>query len=226
MDVYENYKSTGDFGINRAPAPPEEFNVNSGGDRINLTWTPSPSSSVMGYRIYRGIHVPDSTYEMIQEVDANVTQYSDTSPQRGFDYYYFITAFDDGSTNDIFWGWFDASGYIGVTAGDGVGAKSLLAINDNVWRHISITRSAVDGSVAFYVNGVLNNSGTSGVGNITTVFSKFGVIPKSPSGTPADFNGKIDEIRIEASILNADQIKADFKFQNNSHISFGQLEQY
>ncbi|MGZ3691130.1 MAG: DUF2341 domain-containing protein, partial [Pseudobdellovibrio sp.] len=131
-----------------------------------------------------------------------------------------------GGTNDIFWGWIDGSGYLAITAGNGTGAKSLLQINDNVWRHIAITRNSTTGSVAFYVNGVLNNSGTSGVGAITTAFSKFGVIPQTNGNPAADFNGKLDEVRIETGVLNAEQIKADFKFQNNSQLTFGQLETY
>lgn len=133
---------------------------------------------------------------------------------------------EQGGVNDIFWGWFDASGFIAVTAGNGTGAKSNLAINDNVWRHITITRNATDGAVSFYVNGVLNNSGTSGVGNITTDFSKFGVIP-STAGPGQEFDGTLDEIRITNTILSAAQVKAEFKFQNNqnnSNVSFGSIE--
>lgn len=131
-----------------------------------------------------------------------------------------------GGTNDIFWGWIDASGHFGITAGDGVGAKSALKINDNVWRHVAISRNSTTGAVAFYVNGVLNSSSTSGIGIITQAFSKFGVIEKTAGGSPADFNGKLDEIRIEARVMTADQIKADFKFQNNSQLVFGQMEIY
>lgn len=130
----------------------------------------------------------------------------------------------NGGTNDIFYGWLDGSGYIAVTAGDGTGAKSNLVVNDNVWRHITMTRNAANGAVRFFVNGVLNNSGTSGVGSITTEFSKFGVIPTVGGGTSKEFNGYLDEIRISNAILNDDQVKADFKYQSNSHISFGSVE--
>jgi hypothetical protein len=133
---------------------------------------------------------------------------------------------ESGGVNDIFWGWIDASGFIAVTAGNGTGAKSLLRINDNVWRHIAISRNSANGAVAFYVNGVLNNVGTSGSGAITLAFSKFGLIPQSNGSLPREFNGRLDEIRIENTVLNSEQIKADFKFQNNSQLSFGQVEIY
>lgn len=132
----------------------------------------------------------------------------------------------NGGTNDIFWGWLDATGFIGVTAGDGVGAKSNLAINDNVWRHITISRNGANGAVRFYVNGVLNSSGTSGVGTISTTFSKFGVIPTSTGGAGYEFDGSLDEIRIINSVLTDDEVRADFKFQNNSNVNFGTLESY
>lgn len=132
----------------------------------------------------------------------------------------------NGGTNDIFWGWLDASGFIGVTAGNGVGAKSNLAINDNVWRHITISRNGANGEVRFYVNGVLNNAGTSGLGAITTTFSKFGVIPTSTGGAGYEFDGSLDEIRIINAVLTDAEVRADFKFQNNSNVSFGTIESY
>ena len=104
IDVYENFKNTGDFGVPQPPPAPEIFDVQSGGDRIRLSWSAYEAESrpnFTGYRIYRGIHVPDSTYELIYECGAGVNQFDDTTVQRGIDYYYYITAFDDGSTNDI-----------------------------------------------------------------------------------------------------------------------------
>lgn len=98
-------------GINvpHPPPPPDQFTVSSGGDRISLTWSNNAESwpNFAGYRIYRAIHVPDSTYDLIFECGAGtdhpeiVNKFDDTTPQRGFDYYYYITSFDDGSTNDI-----------------------------------------------------------------------------------------------------------------------------
>lgn len=85
---------------------------------------------------------------------------------------------------------------------------------------------ADSGTISFYVNGVLNNSGISGVGNITTDFSKFGVIP-STAGPGQEFDGTLDEIRITNTILSSAQVKAEFKFQNNqnnSNVSFGSIE--
>jgi len=106
INSFENFEQTGDFGIPKAPAPPSQFLVTSGGDRVTLKWLASADeglSQFKGYKIYRAIHVPDTTYEEIFSCEKpNLKyEYNDTAPQRGFDYYYYITAFDDGSTNDI-----------------------------------------------------------------------------------------------------------------------------
>ncbi len=108
MAAYKN-----NFQIPTPPPPPDEFIVTSGGDRINLKWTKNAESypHFMGYRIYRAINVPDTTYDLIYEcgpgtnnplvTSGKYNTWNDTSLARGFDYYYYITSFDDGSTNNI-----------------------------------------------------------------------------------------------------------------------------
>lgn len=91
-----------DFNIPQPPLPPANFTVNSGGDKINLSWAASPSEGdpdFAGYRIYRGIGRPDTSFTMIAEVPAGVGMYEDRSAIRGFAYYYYITAVNDGSNN-------------------------------------------------------------------------------------------------------------------------------
>ena len=98
-----------DMVIPLPPPAPNQFEVNSGGDRIALTWSNNAESwpNFRGYRVYRAINVPDTTYEMIFECGpgtanpATVNAYDDLTPQRGFDYYYYVSSFDDGSTNDV-----------------------------------------------------------------------------------------------------------------------------
>ncbi len=98
------------FGIPQPPQPPASFTVESGGDRIFLSWLPSPSESneadFSGYRIFRAIGKPDTTYSEIFACGAGtdnpelVYHYDDTSPIRGQSYYYYIVAFNDGSNNN------------------------------------------------------------------------------------------------------------------------------
>ncbi len=101
-----NYNSG--FAIPRPPYPPSTFNVNGGGDRIALTWTPNPkesSNGFVGYKVYRATGRPDSAYHLIYQCggtrpsDPNVQYdgtktyaFNDVTPIRGVSYYYYITA--------------------------------------------------------------------------------------------------------------------------------------
>lgn len=89
--------------ISQPPPPPDLFEVNSGGDRIQLSWSGTAESwpNLAGYRIYRAILKPDTTYQLIADVPAGTNQYDDTEAARGFDYYYYVVSYDDGSTNTI-----------------------------------------------------------------------------------------------------------------------------
>ncbi|PIP12304.1 MAG: fibronectin, partial [bacterium (Candidatus Stahlbacteria) CG23_combo_of_CG06-09_8_20_14_all_40_9] len=97
------------FDIPQPPPPPNLFEINSGGDRIALSWSDNAESwlNFRGYKVYRAIHMPDTTYELIFACGGGtnhpniVNKYDDTFAKRGFDYYYYITSFDDGSTKDI-----------------------------------------------------------------------------------------------------------------------------
>ncbi len=91
-----------DFQIPQPPLPPPLFNVESGGDRISLSWTASPSESesdFAGYRIYRAVGKVDTTYDLLADVPKGTTRYDDLSAARGVAYYYYIVAYNDGSNN-------------------------------------------------------------------------------------------------------------------------------
>jgi len=96
------------FNYDPPPPPPDRFEVNSGGDRISLSWSESAEDypHFAGYRVYRAIHKPDTTFDLIFEcgqgaANALVNSYDDRAPLRGFDYYYYITTYDDGAVNTI-----------------------------------------------------------------------------------------------------------------------------
>ncbi len=106
-----NYESG--FDIPEAPPAPDRFEVKSGGDRIFLSWSNSADgwvgshgNKMVGYRVYRAIHKPDTTYEMIFECGPGtdhpevVHEFQDKTARRGFNYHYYVTTFDDGSTED------------------------------------------------------------------------------------------------------------------------------
>ena len=96
------------FGIPQPPLPPELFEVQSGGDKIFLKWKASPSEDEPGfggYRIFRAVGRPDTTYKELFACGYNtdnpqiVYEYQDKTATRGFPYYYYIVAFNDGSNN-------------------------------------------------------------------------------------------------------------------------------
>jgi hypothetical protein len=105
-----------------------------------------------------------------------------------------------GGTNDIFWGWLDASGRIGLSIGDTNTQKSTVAINNGAWRHVVLTRDATAGSFKIYVDGTLNNSGALATGTITTAFTSLGRI-EDTAGTPEYLDGQLDEVRIYGAVL-------------------------
>ena len=90
------------FNIPQPPLPPPIFEVNSGGDRISLSWAASPSESESnfgGYKIYRAIGKPDTVFTEIHSTTAGNYSFDDVTAIRGFSYYYYITAVTDGSLN-------------------------------------------------------------------------------------------------------------------------------
>jgi len=100
-----NYESGYEINV---PAPPDEFSVIPGGDRITLEWTDNAreeTSDFDGYVIYRSrgtVMDPNTDYYRIHTQDKSVTTttYEDTSAIRGNDYYYYIQTKTDGSNNN------------------------------------------------------------------------------------------------------------------------------
>jgi hypothetical protein len=103
LNARANFRSG--YNIPKAPDPPRQFLVSSGGDRIQLTWTPpSNTTNLAGYVIYRSeSNVKDyrTEYKKVFECNASVNSFDDTSASRGFNYYYYIQSKDDGTRNDV-----------------------------------------------------------------------------------------------------------------------------
>lgn len=97
--------------------------------------------------------------------------------------------------NDVAWGWLDASGRIGISAGSGTAAKSQLPVNDGLWHHIVLTRDAASGSLQVFLDGDLQNSAVGEVGQKTTHFSSYGRI-ESSAGSSHYFQGRLDQIHL------------------------------
>ncbi len=113
-----------------------------------------------------------------------------------------------GGGDDIFWGWLDASGRIGITVGDTATTKSTVAINNGVWRHVVLTRDHVAGTYKIYIDGTLNASGAIATGVIGTPFSSLGRIEDTDGSTPTYLDGQLDEVRIYGQVLTDDEVIA------------------
>ena len=131
-----------------------------------------------------------------------------------------------GSTDDIFFGIIPltvagvSDGSIAIGVGNTWTANSNFVINNNAWRHVTITRSTT-GATSFYVNGRLTNSGTGTSGEIAAgrTFDRLGMAVAG-----GNFNGQLDEVRLFNSVQSADKIKADFKYMMNTHLNYSVAE--
>lgn len=102
-EAINNYNSG--YNISEPPAP-DQFTVQSGGNKISLSWSDNADSYAHfnGYVIYRSegsVLDPLSKYVNIFECDKSnvVHSFDDLTAVRGFDYYYYIQTKDDGSQN-------------------------------------------------------------------------------------------------------------------------------
>ncbi|GMQ81368.1 MAG: hypothetical protein BMS9Abin05_0799 [Rhodothermia bacterium] len=89
------------YNIPRPPAPPSQFLVDGGGDRIALSWVPYASEPLPEkWEIYRASSRPDSTYTLRYTASPGETSYADTTAIRGLDYYYYMVGVNGGGQND------------------------------------------------------------------------------------------------------------------------------
>ncbi len=110
-----------------------------------------------------------------------------------------------GGGDDIFWGWLDASGHIGISKWDTPSAKSSVAINDGVYHHVLLTRDSSNGAYKIYIDGVLDATGTTGAGDVGTNFSSIGRI-EDTAGSPEYLEGDLDEVMVFNRVLSDAQV--------------------
>jgi len=122
-----------------------------------------------------------------------------------------------GGGDDIFWGWIDGSGHIGISKGDNDGdSSSNTVINDNTWHHIVLMRDAESGDIEIYIDGVLDKEGSTDSGDVGTSFNSIGRIENTDSSkTLYYFNGSIDELKIYDGLLTSSQVKDIYNNENS-----------
>ena len=125
-----------------------------------------------------------------------------------------VTGADEvAGTNDIDWGYIDASGHIGVAVGDSGSVMSVNPVNDGLWHHIALTRNAVSGVVQVYVDGALSNSGNLITGNETTPFKLIGALSDVQSNDTTFaganfFAGQLDDVQLYNIVVDPAVIAA------------------
>ena len=109
---YANWNVNGDKGgraiydVPDSPRPPANFDVAANGAEISLTWSDESRhdkdfdtgvEDFEGYRLYKATGARDSVYHLIYDGTAN--EYTDKKVISGFQYFYYLVAYDDGSQN-------------------------------------------------------------------------------------------------------------------------------
>ncbi|MEN8251030.1 MAG: hypothetical protein ABFS32_19005 [Bacteroidota bacterium] len=94
------------FDVPDAPRPPANFDVIAEGPKIKLTWSDESrhdkdfdtgNEDFAGYRVYRAIGARDSVYHLIYDGTGN--EYIDENISGGFQYFYYLVAYDNGNEN-------------------------------------------------------------------------------------------------------------------------------
>jgi hypothetical protein len=114
----------------------------------------------------------------------------------------------NGGSDDIFWGFLDANGNLGLRPGGGSTVKSAAPINDNVWHHVVMIRDATSRRLQIFVDGKPSKAADGQeAGPKTSMFAAIGRI--SNSSKPY-FKGQLDDVRIWNRVLSAAEVTALF----------------
>lgn len=124
-----------------------------------------------------------------------------------------------GGTDDIFWGWLDENGHIGVSVGNDNTTKSTRPINDDSFHHIVLSRDALAGTYRIYIDGTLDARGAIATGDIGTSFASIGRI----HGSEKYFQGQLDELLIFGQVLTDAQVRQIYDNQSTGKNYDGQV---
>lgn len=120
-----------------------------------------------------------------------------------------------GRENDIFWGWINGSGKIGMGQGNDRTSLSNNIISTGSYHHVVLTynSSAIANNVVIYVNGEPNHTATTGVRAIGRSFNQLGYVDRN-GGITNSLNALIDEVLIFDQILTAAEVKTIYNLQS------------
>jgi len=113
-----------------------------------------------------------------------------------------------GGSNDIFWGFLDADGNIGLRPGSGRTVKSAQPVIDNMWHNVVMTRDKTSRQIQIFVDGKLAKADDGmQMGDKSSAFSALGRITDS---SKPYFKGQLDDVRIWNRVLSPTEVTAVF----------------
>lgn len=121
---------------------------------------------------------------------------------------------ENGGQNDIFIGWLDANGRIGLNVKNDTSFTSTSSVNNGQWHHVVFTRDMDTGITKIYVDGALQATRTQGTGLIGNTFNGIGIVRNTSAIAPIYFNGKLDEILIFSNVLTDANVTQIYTNQN------------
>ena len=124
-----------------------------------------------------------------------------------------------GGVDDIFWGWIDAHGHIGISKGDNyANSKSNTIINDGQWHHVVLSRNSLTGLVKIYIDGKLDKTGFTDSGIVGTPFSSIGRIENTNNSVPFKyFQGYLDEVKVFNYMLSLSDVQKIYNNEKNGN---------
>jgi len=124
---------------------------------------------------------------------------------------------ESGGSDDIFWGWLDDKGHIGVSKGNNDDdSRSSTAVNDNQWHHVVLARDSSNGDVKIYIDGDLDTSGSTDSGDVGNSFSSIGRIENTDSSKELHyFQGYIDELKVYPKVLSSSEVSKIYSNEND-----------
>jgi len=127
-----------------------------------------------------------------------------------------ITGIEEtGGGDDIFWGWIDASGRIGITKGNIDGARSSTTVNSGNYHHVVLTWDHTSGASKVYVDGQLEANGTTESGAVSNTFDRIGAVPHTDGNDTNYLGAELDEVLIYDQILTDAQVSDLYDLQDN-----------
>lgn len=120
-----------------------------------------------------------------------------------------------GSASAVQWGVLTSTGRLAVRTGNTVIAQTAVAVNDDRWHHIVITRNSSTGAVYIYLDGTLSGTGSSSTSLSIGSTTLLGAINGG-----ASFDGILDQVHLFNALIDADTI-ADLN-DNHAPKAFGQ----